>query len=224
MAVRSIIALVYMEVCMKYIDKTCNEYIQELSTKAPVPGGGGTSALVGAIGMALGSMVGSLTTGKKKYADVEEDIQKLMARAEEVTAELKRLTDEDAVVFAPLAKAYGMPKDTEEEKAEKDRVMESCLRDACSVPYGIMEQCCKAIDILEEFAHKGSRLAVSDAGVGAVMCKAALQGASLNVYINTKAMKDTDYASDVNVRADAMLYDYMIKADEIFDYVMGELK
>ena len=176
----------------------CNEFVEVLGSKAPVPGGGGASALVGAVGTALGNMVGALTVGKKKYADVEEEMKELMAKATTLQDELLHLIERDAEVFEPLSKAYGMPRETEEEKAEKARVMEIVLKDACSVPMEIMEKCCEAIDLIVEFAAKGSALAISDAGVGAAFCKAALQGASLNVYINTKSMKNREYAEELN--------------------------
>ena len=94
-----------------------------------------------------------------------------------------------------------MPKETEEEKAEKARVMEIVLKDACSVPMEIMEKCCEAIELIVEFGAKGSKLAISDAGVGAAFCKAALQGASLNVYINTKSMADREYAEEIKQKS-----------------------
>ena len=96
----------------------CNEFVEVLASKAPVPGGGGASALVGAIGTALGNMVGSLTVGKKKYADVEEEMWELKKKADELQKELLHLIERDAEVFEPLSKAYGMPRETEEEKAE----------------------------------------------------------------------------------------------------------
>ena len=117
-----------------------------------------------------------------------------------------------------------MPRETEEEKAEKARVMEIVLKDACSVPMEIMEKCCEAIDLIVEFAAKGSALAISDAGVGATFCKAALEGASLNVYINTKSMKNREYAEELNRKCDEMLAVYTVKADEIFRNVLGRLK
>ena len=120
--------------------------------------------------------------------------------------------------------AYGMPKETEEEKAEKARVMEIVLKDACSVPMEIMEKCCEAIELIVEFGAKGSKLAISDAGVGAAFCKAALQGASLNVYINTKSMADREYAEELNRKADAMLEKYTKIADDTFNSVLGRLK
>ena len=202
----------------------CNEFVEVLGSKAPVPGGGGASALVGAVGTALGNMVGALTVGKKKYADVEEEMKELMAKATTLQDELLHLIERDAEVFEPLSKAYGMPRETEEEKAEKARVMEIVLKDACSVPMEIMEKCCEAIDLIVEFAAKGSALAISDAGVGAAFCKAALEGASLNVYINTKSMKNREYAEELNRKSDEMLAVYTVKADEIFRNVLGRLK
>ena len=129
-----------------------------------------------------------------------------------------------AEAFEPLSKAYGMPKETEEQKAEKARVMAIVLKDACAVPMEIMEKCCEAIDVIEEFAAKGSALAISDAGVGVVFCKAALLGASLNVYINTKSMADKEYAASLNEKADKMIADYSKKADEIFAAVNARLR
>lgn len=202
----------------------CNEFVDVLASKAPVPGGGGASALVGAVGTALGNMVGSLTVGKKKYADVEEEMYSLKEKATKLQEELLRLVERDAEVFEPLSKAYGMPRATEEEKAEKARVMEIVLKDACSVPMEIMEKCCEAIELLEVFAEKGSTLAISDAGVGAAMCKAALLGASLNVYINTKSMKNREYAEELNAKCDAMLAKYPPIADKVFESVLGRLK
>ena len=209
---------------MGFTKGTCEEFVDVLASKAPVPGGGGASALVGAIGLALGNMVGSLTVGKKKYADVEADIVALKEKATALQADFLRLVEADAEAFEPLAKAYGMPRETEEEKAEKARVMAIVLKDACAVPMEIMEKCCEAIDVIEEFAAKGSALAISDAGVGVVFCKAALLGASLNVFINTKSMADKEYAASLNEKADKMIADYSKKADEIFAAVNARLR
>lgn len=209
---------------MSFTTYTCEDFVEILATKAPVPGGGGASALVGALGTALGNMVGSLTVGKKKYADVEADIIALKEKADALQKDFLRLVEEDAKVFEPLSKAYGMPKDTEEEKAEKARVMEIVLKDACSVPMEIMRKCCEAIDIIEEFATKGSVIALSDAGVGAAFCKAALYGASLNVFINTKSMANREYAESLNKEAEEMMAVYGAKADAVFDSVNGRLR
>jgi len=208
---------------MSFLNQEIQSFTDVLASKASVPGGGGASALVGAVGTALGSMVGALTVGKKKYADVEADIIELRKKADAVRAELLKQIDEDARVFEPLSKAYGLPKDTEEQKAEKDRIMEECLHEACSVPMQIMVKCCEAIELQKDFAAKGSSLAISDAGVGVAFCKAALQGASLNVFINTKSMKDRDYAEMLNRQALAMLDTYVPMADEIYEGVYSRL-
>lgn len=209
---------------MSFSQKSCESFVVELASKASVPGGGGASALVGAIGCALGNMVGSLTVGKKKYADVEAEMYDLMSKSEAVWRELLALIQKDADVFEPLSKAYGLPKNTDEEKAEKAKIMEGCLKEACSVPMDIMRKCCEAVDIIKTFADKGSTLAISDAGVGVAFCKAALQGASLNVFINTKAMKDRPCAEELNKEAMAMLDKYTVFADEIFAVVFNKLK
>ncbi len=208
---------------MKYSALTCTEFVEVLASKAPVPGGGGASALVGAIGTALCNMVGSLTVGKKKYAAVEAEITELMEQATALQKKLLHLIEKDAEVFEPLSRAYGLPAGTEEEKEEKSRVMEGCLRDACSVPMDIMRTCCQVISLIGAFAEKGSVLAVSDAGVAAACCRGALKGASLNVYINTKSMKDREYAESLNRECDEMLETYSAVADEVFEQVKAKL-
>ncbi len=207
-----------------FTEKSSREFVEVLSSKEPVPGGGGASALVGAVGCALGNMVGSLTVGKKKYADVEADIIALKEKADILQAQLLELVDKDAEAFEPLAKAYGMPKETDEEKAKKAEVMEAALKTACGVPLEIMRKCAEAIELIEQFAAKGSRLALSDAGVGASFCKAALYGASLNVFINTKAMTDRETAGKFNKEALEMMEEYGSRADRVFDTVKKSLE
>lgn len=191
---------------------SCREFVSVLASDAPAPGGGGAAALVGAIGTALGNMVGSLTVGKKKYAAVEEEIIALKAKCDELQKQLLDQVEADEVNFLPLAKAYGIPKDD----PNRDKVMEEATIIACSTPMHIMELCCEAIEAIAVFAAKGSRLAVSDAGCGAVCCKAALQAASLNVFINTKSLKNREAAEEMNARANGMLDKYCAMADAIF--------
>ena len=205
---------------MKLIDKTVAAFTEELASPAPVPGGGGASALAAAIGVSLGDMVGELTVGKKKYADVEEEIQSLMARAQALRIRFLELVDADAAAFAPLAKAYGIPK----EDPNRAQIMEEALKTACSVPMDIMRACAEAIDIIEEFAAKGSRLAVSDAGCGAILCKAAMQAAALNVFINTKSMKDRDCAAALEEEANALLTKYTALGDSVFETVVNKIR
>ena len=191
---------------------TCREFVKVLASDAPAPGGGGAAALVGAIGTALGNMVGSLTVGKKKYADVQDEIIALKAKCDELQKQLLDQVEADEVNFLPLAKAYGIPKDD----PNRDKVMEEATIIACSTPMHIMELCCEAIDAIAVFAAKGSRLAVSDAGCGAICCKAALQSASLNVFINTKSLKNREKAEELNAKANGMLDKYCALADQIF--------
>ena len=195
--------------------ETCRKFVEVLASDAPAPGGGGAAALVGAIGTALGNMVGSLTVGKKKYAAVEAEIIALQAKCDALQTELLNQGEADEVNFLPLAKAYGIPKDD----PNRDKVMEEATIIACSTPMHIMELCCEAIDCIKVFADKGSRLAVSDAGCGAVCCKAALQAASLNVFINTKTLKNREKAEELNGKALAMMDKYCAMADEIFTTV-----
>ena len=195
-----------------FTQNSCREFVEVLASNAPVPGGGGAAALVGAIGTALGNMVGSLTVGKKKYAAVEAEIIALKAKCDALQKDLLDQVPADAEGFEPLAKAYGIPKDD----PNRDKVLEEATIVACKVPMKIMELCCESIEAISVFAEKGSRLAVSDAGCGAVCCKAALQSASLNVFINTKSLKNRELAEELNAKANGMLDKYCALADEIF--------
>lgn len=209
---------------MEMMEQSCTQFLAELAGKAPVPGGGGAVALVGAAGVALGNMVGCLTTGKKKYAAVEADIQALNARAEALRRELEALVQADAEAFAPLAAAYGLPKDTPAQAAHKAAVLDAALNTACAVPLEIMQKCAEGIVLVEEYAAKGSVLAVSDAGCAAALCKAALQSASLNVFINTKLMTDRPRADALDAQADALLNEYVPRADAVFASVTNKLR
>ncbi len=195
--------------------ESCRKFVEVLASNAPAPGGGGAAALVGAIGTALGNMVGSLTVGKKKYADVEEEIIALKAKCDALQKDLLDQVEADEINFVPLAKAYGIPKDD----PNRDTVMEEATMVACSTPVKIMELCCEAMEAIAVFAEKGSRLAVSDAGCGAVCVKAALQAASLNVFINTKTLKNREVAEALNAKCLGMLDKYGKMADEIFETV-----
>ena len=169
-------------------------------------------------------MVGSLTTGKKKYAAVEADIQALNARAEALRQRLEALVQADAAAFAPLAAAYGLPKETPEQQAHKAAVLAEALDGACAVPLDIMDACCEGIRLAADYAAKGSVLAVSDAGCAALFCKAALQAAGLNVAINTKLMTDRLHAAGLDEKAARMLAEYVPLADEVYQSVASRLR
>jgi formiminotetrahydrofolate cyclodeaminase len=199
-----------------FIEKSVNEFVLELSGRRPTPGGGGASALAGALGIALGGMVANLTLGKKKYADVEEDMKRFKVSAYRVQKELLELIGKDAAAFEPLAGAYRMPSETDAERESKVRVMEASLKEASLIPLEMMKRCAEALDLLREFAEKGSRLAVSDAACGAILCYAALQSAWLNVCVNTMSIRDRAFADRVNGEGQALLKKYLPAADEIY--------
>ena len=199
-------------------------FAEALSSKAPIPGGGGASALAGALGSALGQMVGNLTVGKKKYAAVEEEVRARMEELSRLSGEFLRLADRDEEVFKPLAEAYGLPKETKEEREYKDAVMEERLLAATMVPLEIMERAVQTMEILEILAEKGSVMAVSDVGVGVQFARTALLGGVMNVYINTKSMKDRQKAEELNGRAGELTVKGIKLADQVYGRVLEGLK
>ena len=205
---------------MKMLEKPATQFLSELSSNAPVPGGGGASAAVGAFAAALGMMVTNLTIGKKKYADYEEEVKAVRDRLEGLRDQLIDLVDGDAVAFEPLSKAYSIPKDD----PERDTIMENALYEASVVPMSIMETVLAAAKELEVLVAKGSKLAVSDVGVGILFAQAAIGGASLNVYINTKSMKDRERAAALDAKADAIIAEGAALKARIYDGVLAAIK
>ena len=201
------------------MEKNVDKFLETLASSAPTPGGGGAAALCGALAIALGNMVGNLTLGKKKYAAVQEDIAALNTKAEALRADFVALIDADAEAFAPLSKAYGIPKD-DPERAE---VMETALLKAVQPPMEIMRKCVKALEVISEYAAKGSALAISDAGCAAALARAAADAAALNVRINTKSMTDHKVANHLNVEANSLVMHCNLVAEEIYDTVYGGL-
>lgn len=205
---------------MKMLEKPATQFLSELSSNAPVPGGGGASAAVGAFAAALGMMVTNLTIGKKKYADYEEEVKTVRDRLEGLRDQLIDLVDGDAVAFEPLSKAYSIPKDD----PERDTIMENALYEASVVPMSIMETVLAAAKELEVLVEKGSKLAVSDVGVGILFAQAAIEGASLNVYINTKSMKDRERAAALDAKADAIIAEGAALKERIYSGVLAAIK
>ena len=201
------------------MEKNVDKFLETLASSAPTPGGGGAAALCGALAIALGNMVGNLTLGKKKYADVQEDISALNAKAEALRSDFVSLIDADAEAFAPLSKAYGIPKD-DPARAE---VMETALKRAAEPPLEIMRKCAETIGVISEYAAKGSALAISDAGCAAALAIAAMKAAALNVRINTKNMTGRGTADKMNAETDALLAEYGITAGKIYENVAGRL-
>ena len=206
---------------MELMNLSCEGFLEELASKAAAPGGGGASALVGAAGVALGSMVGSLTVGKKKYAAVEADIAALNVRAEALRKQLEVLVQADAEAFLPVAAAYKLPKETPEQQAHKAAVLEKALDRACAV-LEVMTACGEGIALAAEYAEKGSVLARSDAGCAALFCKAAIQAAGLNVKVNTRLMADKARADALEARAEQLLAEFVPQADRVYQTVSNE--
>ncbi|NPD32809.1 cyclodeaminase/cyclohydrolase family protein [Eggerthellaceae bacterium zg-997] len=200
---------------MSLTDLSLRDFSEKLASAEPVPGGGGAAAYAGALGCDLGSMVGNLTVGKKRYADVEDEVRALTDECARLSAELTALVDSDAEAFAPLARAYSIPKDS----PERGDVMEAALNTACEPPLQIMRTAARGIDAHARLAQIGSRLVVSDAGAGVALCRAALQAASLSVFINTKSMTDRSRAAQIEAEADELLATYVSRADQTFDAV-----
>lgn len=203
--------------------KSCIDFVEVLASKAAVPGGGGAAALAGAIGMALGTMVCNLTTGKKKYAQYEEAIQEILAKAEKLQEELLSMIDKDAEGFYPLSKAYGLPTSTEEEKQYKAEIMEKCLKVACEVPMNIVRLCFDSIKLHEELVDKGSKLAISDVGCGVQCLRSGILSAQLNVIINVNSMKDREYAEKIEKECNQLVQDGVKICDEVYEKVLVAL-
>ena len=200
---------------MDLINGSVTAFTEQLASPAPVPGGGGACALVGAVGIALGDMVGELTVGKKKFADVEADLRALMARAQDLRVRLLDCVEKDAVAFEPLSRAYAIPKDD----PTRDEIMEKCLHDATAVPLEIFDLVCEAIEIERDFAQMGSKLVISDAATGVSFCRAALHGAAVNVKVNTRLMKDRANADAIDRHVDEAMAKYTALADAVFHSV-----
>lgn len=204
---------------MNISDKSCVEFVEVLASKSAVPGGGGAAALVGAIGMALGSMVCNLTIGKKKYAQYEENIKLILEQAGNLEKDLLSMIDEDAKCFLPLSKAYGLPTNTDEEKQIKSETMEKALKVACEVPINIVKVCYRAIKLHEDLVDKGSKLAISDVGVGVQCLRAAILSGQLNVIININSIKDEEYVEKVREEVNRLVEDGVKICDEVYSKV-----
>lgn len=191
-----------------------------LAAKQSVPGGGGAAALTGALGAALCSMVGNYTTGKRAYADVQDDIERLLAEADDVRTCLLGLINADAEAFEPLARAYGIPKDD----PARARTIELATKTACAAPIEMMRQCARAVPLLEEMGRKGSRLLRSDVLCGAALCGAALQASSANVYVNTGSLEDRAFAEELEAEADALIAEYAPRAQAVVDDMIAQLR
>lgn len=204
----------------KLVEKSCRDFTAALSSKAPVPGGGGAAALVGALGAALCSMAGNFTVGRKKYAAVEGDVREVLKRAEALRARLLELVDRDAETFEPLSRAYGLPR----EDPAREATLEAASKAACQAPLEMMRAVCDIVELLEVLLEKGSAALVSDVGCGALCCAAALEGAAMNVFVNTRELRDRKAAAKLDAGADTLLMEYLPRARRVSDEVRRRLR
>ena len=198
-------------------------FLDELASSAPAPGGGSVAALSGALGAALISMVCNLTVGKEKYADVQEDIQALLAQSEALRKELVELLEADVQVYTEVSKAMKMPRATDEEKAARTAAMQKALQAATGVPMQVAEACVQVMDLCQPTAEKGNVNAVSDVGVAVLMAEAGLRSAALNVLINLGAIRDEAFVTGNRAKLNALLEGKPAVRDEIYDLVVEKL-
>ncbi|MDK2986405.1 MAG: methenyltetrahydrofolate cyclohydrolase [Clostridia bacterium] len=208
---------------MSMMDKTGRDFLADLASKKPVPGGGGAAALGGAIGIALSNMVGNLTVGKKKYADVEDEVKELIEKGYKVQEELMALIDKDAKVFEPLSKAYGLPRETEEQKRIREETLERESKNACSVPMEIMRKAYEGIKIHHRMGEIGTKIAISDVGCGVMFLKSALISGKLNVVINLNTIKDEEYVKKAKEEMNFLVSEGCKLADETYELVLQKI-
>ncbi len=204
-------------------EQTIQTFLDELASSASTPGGGGAAALSGATGAALVSMVCNLTIGKKKYAEVEDQMKALLEKSEALRARLTDMMDEDVVAFNALMGAYGMPKETDEEKAIRSAAIQENTKKATLAPLAAAQACADVIALCKPAAELGNRMVVSDAGVAVLCAQAGLKSAALNVLINLGALKDEEFVATHQAKLDSILVGHDELADEVYELVKGML-
>ena len=182
------------------IDSSAREFLDGLASKAPTPGGGSAAALAGALGAGLVSMVCQFTVGREKYAAVEEDMQRVLARSEALRGELQEAVDADVAAYGSYARASAMPREIDDERRARDRALQDALRESTEVPLGVAERCAELLELAVEAAEKGNAYLISDAAVGAEMAAAARASAELNVRLNAGGLDDRDFARECELR------------------------
>lgn len=204
-------------------EKSLDQFLDELASKAPVPGGGSVAALSGALAAGLVSMVCNLTLGKERYAHVQDEIRTLLGRSEGLRRRLIELLEDDVRVYTKVSAAYKMPRQSEEEKRTRAEAIQAALKDATEIPMKVAEACVEILDLCIPVAEKGNVRAVSDVGVAALMAEAGLRGAALNVLINLGAIKDEEFCRREGGRLDALLEGKSELKEKIYKLVEDKL-
>ncbi|HLW01305.1 MAG TPA: cyclodeaminase/cyclohydrolase family protein [Ktedonobacterales bacterium] len=183
--------------------ETLGNFLDQLASSAPTPGGGSVAALCGALSGALGSMVANLTLGREKYQDVEPAIREALEQSERLRAEFTQLINDDISAYGTLSAAYKLPKATPDEQAKRSAQIQETLKGAAEAPLRIAERARQALDLCRTLGEIGNTNVISDVGVAAITAHAALESAELNVLINLKAIKDQTLASALLQRLNA---------------------
>ena len=195
---------------------TC--FVERLSSGDPTPGGGAASAYCGALAGACASMVANLTYANDKFDSIRGALEASVNRLNEINSDLLILVDEDAKSFEPVAKAMKLPKGE-----LRNKKMDDALVLACSVPLEIMQKCIDVIEECDYLAENGAKLAVSDVGCAALMAKAALVSASLNVYVNVRLFSDVAKAAQFKALADNLCEGGVRAADAVYGSVAEKI-
>ena len=204
----------------KLTTQSCKGFTELLSSKEPVPGGGGAAALIGSLSAALGSMATRLTAGKKKFLPYEADHQRILAACDRLRYRFLELIDSDAEAFEPLSHAYSMDKNSPDYMV----TMHTATIAAATVPLQMMECCAELIVLLEELPEKCSRLLLSDVGCAASAVKAAMECACMNVLVNTRLLPDDAEAQHIEERSEMLLAEYYPRAGAVSALVMDHLR
>ncbi len=204
-------------------DKSLQVFLDELASRAPTPGGGSGAAVMGAMGAALVSMVCNLTVGKKGYEEVEDDMKDVLKQAEALRDRLTDMIRADVEVFDRLMASYGLPKETDDEKAVRSEEIQASLKEATDVPLNCARACAEAIELCRVAAEKGNLNVISDAGVAVVAADAAMKSAALNVYINVGSIRDKAFAEERSNELEKILKSADGQTREIYELVKSKL-
>lgn len=205
------------------IHLTCNEFIEELASDSPAPGGGSVSALAGALGVALVSMVAKLTLGKEKFSDQEQEILETLNKAEELTKKLKEYVDLDTEAFNLVMDAFRLPKGNEEERKKRSAAIQELMQHAASLPLEVAEDCLTVLKLSKTVVEKGNPNALSDGGVAALMAHAGIQGAIYNVKINLASIYDESFKKKMAERENTLMEEAGTVHDEIKEILQKRL-
>ncbi|MFX0124291.1 MAG: cyclodeaminase/cyclohydrolase family protein [Candidatus Hodarchaeota archaeon] len=202
------------------INLTVTEFIEEVASDKPAPGGGSVSALGGALGAALAVLVGKTTVGKEKFAEVQTEMEKVVSRGTELHQRLSEMVDEDTRAFNEILKAYRMPKDRSEDRL---KAIQNALVGAAEVPLEVAKLSLEALDLILAVAERGNKNAITDAGVAALFADSAVRGAIFNVKINTLSIKDEEIKTQFKHDTKEILAQLDSKREAIIKVVEAEL-